>query len=173
MDRLRREGPSPPQTGARAGKPAGHGGQDLYADHLARTGGETAAMGIARGAQALTMPSCGEFVKAVWGICDHLAATRPTAVNLFWAIERMKTTLSGLRGQPVSEIKHRLVEESQRILDEDIAMNKEIGRHGATLIRDGQNILTHCNAGALATAGYGTALRVVRAAWDQGKKIRV
>jgi methylthioribose-1-phosphate isomerase len=73
----------------------------------------------------------------------------------------------------VGEIKRRLVEESQRILDEDIAMNKEIGRHGATLVRDGQNILTHCNAGALATAGYGTALGVVRAAWEQGKKIRV
>jgi len=135
--------------------------------------GVTAAMGIALGAQSLTMTSYEEFAKAVTAICDHLAATRPTAVNLFWAIERMKTTLSGLRGQPVSEIKRSLVEASQRILDEDIAMNKEIGRHGATLIRDGQNILTHCNAGALATAGYGTALGVVRAAWDQGKKIRV
>jgi len=135
--------------------------------------GVTAAMGVALGAQSLTMTSYEEFAKAVTAICDHLAATRPTAVNLFWAIERMKTTLSGLRGQPVSEIKRSLVEASQRILDEDIAMNKEIGRHGATLIRDGQNILTHCNAGALATAGYGTALGVVRAAWDQGKKIRV
>jgi len=135
--------------------------------------GVTAAMGVALGAQSLTMTSYEEFAKAVRGICDHLAATRPTAVNLFWAIERMKTTLVGLRGQPVSEIKRRLVEESQRILDEDIAMNKEIGRHGATLVRDGQNILTHCNAGALATAGYGTALGVVRAAWEQGKKIRV
>ena len=135
--------------------------------------GVTAAMGIALGAQSLTMTSYEEFAKAMTAICDHLAATRPTGVNLFWAIERMKHRLAGLRGQPVSEIKRRLVEESQRILDEDIAMNKEIGRHGATLIRDGQNILTHCNAGALATAGYGTALGVVRAAWEQGKKIRV
>jgi methylthioribose-1-phosphate isomerase len=135
--------------------------------------GVTAAMGVALGAQSLTMTSYEEFAKAVRRICDHLAATRPTAVNLFWAIERMGTTLAGLRGQPVNEIKRRLVEESQRILDEDIAMNKEIGRHGATLVRDGQNILTHCNAGALATAGYGTALGVVRAAWGQGKKIRV
>ena len=135
--------------------------------------GVTAAMGVALGAQSLTMTSYEEFAKAVRRICDHLAATRPTAVNLFWAIERMGTTLAGLRGQPVNEIKRRLVEESQRILDEDIAMNKEIGRHGATLVRDGQNILTHCNAGALATAGYGTALGVVRAAWEQGKKIRV
>src|SRR5947208_12610316 len=135
--------------------------------------GVTAAMGVALGAQSLTMTSYEEFAKAVTAIRDHLAATRPTAVNLFWAIGRMKTTLSGLRGRSVSEIKHSLVEESQRILDEDIAMNKEIGRHGATLIRDGQTILTHCNAGALATAGYGTALGVGRAAWDQGKKIRV
>src|SRR5438874_12015496 len=75
--------------------------------------GVTAAMGIALGAQALTMTSYEEFVKAVSEICDHLAATRPTAVNLFWAIERMKTTLSGLQGQPVCEIKHLLVAESQ------------------------------------------------------------
>jgi methylthioribose-1-phosphate isomerase len=135
--------------------------------------GVTAAMGIALGAQSLTASGYDEFAKGVTGICEHLAATRPTAVNLFWAIERMKRTLAGLRGQPVVEIKRRLVEESQRILDEDIAMNRTMGRHGAVLVRDGQTILTHCNAGALATAGYGTALGVVRAAWEQGKKIRV
>jgi methylthioribose-1-phosphate isomerase len=135
--------------------------------------GVTAAMGIALGAQSLTASGHDEFAKGVTGICEHLAATRPTAVNLFWAIERMKRTLAGLRGQPVVEIKRRLVEESQRILDEDIAMNRALGRHGAALVRDGQTILTHCNAGALATAGYGTALGVVRAAWEQGKKIRV
>ena len=135
--------------------------------------GVTAAMGIALGAQSLTARGYDEFAKGVSAICEHLAATRPTAVNLFWAIERMKRTLAGLRGQPVAEIKHRLLEESQRILDEDIAMNRALGRHGAALVRDGQTILTHCNAGALATAGYGTALGVVRAAWEQGKKIRV
>ncbi|TLY39465.1 MAG: S-methyl-5-thioribose-1-phosphate isomerase, partial [Nitrospirae bacterium] len=135
--------------------------------------GVTAAMGIALGAQSLTASGYDEFAKGVTGICEHLAATRPTAVNLFWAIERMKRTLAGLRGQPVVEIKRRLLEESQRILDEDIAMNRALGRHGAALVRDGQTILTHCNAGALATAGYGTALGVVRAAWEQGKKIRV
>jgi len=135
--------------------------------------GVTAAMGIALGAQSLPMTGYDEFAKAVTRICEHLAATRPTAVNLFWAIERMKRTLAGLRGQPVAEIKRRLVEESQRILDEDVAMNKAMGQHGAALVRDGQTILTHCNAGALATAGYGTALGVVRAAWEQGKKIRV
>jgi methylthioribose-1-phosphate isomerase len=102
-----------------------------------------------------------------------LAATRPTAVNLFWAIERMKQISASLRGRAVMEVKRALVEESQRILDEDIAMNKAMGRHGAALIQDGHTILTHCNAGALATAGYGTALGVVRAAWEQGKQIRV
>jgi len=135
--------------------------------------GVTAAMGVALGAQSLRASGYDEFAKGVTGICEHLAASRPTAVNLFWAIERMKRTLAGLRGQPVVEIKRRLVEESQRILDEDIAMNRALGRHGAALVRDGQTILTHCNAGALATAGYGTALGVVRAAWEQGKKIHV
>lgn len=135
--------------------------------------GVAAAMGVALGAQSLTTTDHDEFIKSTLSICDHLAATRPTAVNLFWAIERMKRTLAGLRDVPVSEIKRRLVEESQCILEEDIALNKAIGKYGAALIADGQTILTHCNAGALATAGYGTALGVVRAAWEQGKRIRV
>ena len=135
--------------------------------------GVTAAMGVALGAQGIDTADYEVFVKEVGGICDHLAATRPTAVNLFWAIERMKRTLASLRGRAVMEVKRALIEESQRILDEDIAMNKAMGRHGAALIHDGHTILTHCNAGALATAGYGTALGVVRAAWEQGKKIRV
>ena len=135
--------------------------------------GVTAAMGVALGAQAVTATSYDEFAKAVAGICDELAATRPTAVNLFWAIERMKRTLAELRTKPVSEIKCALIEESQRILDEDIAMNKAMGKHGAALVQSGQTILTHCNAGALATAGYGTALGVIRAAWEEGKKISV
>jgi methylthioribose-1-phosphate isomerase len=135
--------------------------------------GVTAAMGVALGAQGVDTGDEEAFVKAVGTICDHLAATRPTAVNLFWAIERMKQALASLRGRTVTEVKRALVEESQRILDEDIAMNKAMGRHGAALIQDGHTILTHCNAGALATAGYGTALGVVRAAWEQGKQIRV
>src|SRR5574341_1581980 len=135
--------------------------------------GVTAAMGVALGAQTLGMTDHEAFTRAVAAICDHLAATRPTAVNLFWALERMKGTLHSLRDRPVAEIKERLVQESQRILEEDIALNQAMGRCGAELIRDGQTILTHCNAGALATAGYGTALGVVRAAWEQGKKIRV
>lgn len=135
--------------------------------------GVTAAMGVALGAQAVTTTDYDVFAKVVGTICDHLAATRPTAVNLFWAIERMKQALTSLRGRTVMEVKGALVKESQTILDEDIAMNKAMGRHGATLIQDGNTILTHCNAGALATAGYGTALGVVRAAWEQGKQIRV
>ncbi|MBI4400210.1 MAG: S-methyl-5-thioribose-1-phosphate isomerase [Nitrospirae bacterium] len=135
--------------------------------------GVTAAMGVALGAQSLSVTTYEEFAQAVKDICQHLAETRPTAVNLFWALERMQRTLDELRALPISEIMRRLVEESQRILDEDVAMNKAMGRHGAALIHDGQTVLTHCNAGALATAGYGTALGVVRAAWEQGKKIRV
>ncbi len=135
--------------------------------------GVTAAMGVALGAQAVEAADYDAFAKAVEDICAHLGATRPTAVNLFWALDRMKRTLAALRGTPLGEIKRRLVEESQRILEEDVAMNKAIGQHGAALVKDGQTVLTHCNAGALATAGYGTALGVIRAAWDQGKKIRV
>ena len=135
--------------------------------------GVTAAMGIALGAGSLKWTDYDAFVEAVAGICDHLAASRPTAVNLFWAIARMKRKLAALRGQSVAAIQEELIKESQAILNEDIALCKAMGMHGAALIQSGQTILTHCNAGALATAGYGTALGVVRAAWEQGKQIRV
>ena len=135
--------------------------------------GVTAAMGIALGVQCLRVDTYDELAESAQAICEHLAATRPTAVNLFWAIERMKRKLADLRGLEVQAIKRELIKESQSILDEDIALCKAMGRHGAELIQDGQTILTHCNAGALATAGYGTALGVVRAAWEAGKKIRV
>jgi len=135
--------------------------------------GITAAMGVALGAQAVETEAPDEFAKAVGVICEHLGATRPTAVNLFWAIERMKHTLLAVHGRSVAEAKRRLLHESQQMLEEDIALNKAIGRHGAALVGNSQTILTHCNAGALATAGYGTALGVVRAAWEEGKKIRV
>jgi methylthioribose-1-phosphate isomerase len=135
--------------------------------------GVTAAMGVALGAQAIETTEYDAFAQSVDALCDHLAATRPTAVNLFWAIARMKQTIASLRGRPVIEVKRALIHESQRILDEDVAMNRAMGRHGAELIQDGQTVLTHCNAGALATAGYGTALGVIRAAWEQGKRVRV
>ena len=135
--------------------------------------GVTAAMGVALGAQTVQTTDDATFAQTVLKICDELAATRPTAVNLFWAIERMRRKLESLKGQSVSAIKERLVSESQAILEEDISLCKTMGRHGAELIQDGQTILTHCNAGSLATAGYGTALGVIRAAWEQGKKINV
>ena len=135
--------------------------------------GITAAMGVALGAQSLKTTEYDQFRKGIDEIADHLAATRPTAVNLFWAIDRMKRAVEALKMEPIATIKQKLIAEAQAILDEDIAMNRAIGVYGADLVRDGQTILTHCNAGALATGGYGTALGVVRGAWDAGKKIHV
>ena len=135
--------------------------------------GVTAALGVALGAQAIPATEFPAFAQALLPICDHLGATRPTAVNLFWAIDRMKTKLSSLSAQAVPAVKAALLAEAQAILEEDIALCKAMGRHGAELIANGQTVLTHCNAGALATAGYGTALGVIRAAWEQGKKIQV
>ncbi|MEK7868785.1 MAG: S-methyl-5-thioribose-1-phosphate isomerase, partial [Nitrospirota bacterium] len=135
--------------------------------------GVTAALGVALGAQSVSATEFPAFTRALLPICDHLAATRPTAVNLFWAIDRMKKTLASLSAQTVPAVKAALLVEAQAILDEDIALCKAMGKHGAELIAHGQTVLTHCNAGALATAGYGTALGVIRAAWEQGKKIQV
>jgi methylthioribose-1-phosphate isomerase len=135
--------------------------------------GVTAAMGVALGAQAVHCSDHQAFRAAVLEICDHLATTRPTAVNLFWAIERMKRVLDKNDGGSLDEVKTNLVNEAIAIQQEDIAMCRAMGQHGAKLIQDGQTILTHCNAGALATAGYGTALGVVRAAWESGKNIQV
>lgn len=135
--------------------------------------GVTAAMGVALGAQTIATTDYPSFARAVLAICDELASTRPTAVNLFWAIGRMRRKLESLQGQSVSTIKQVLISESEAIREEDITLCKTMGRYGAGLIQDRQTILTHCNAGSLATAGYGTALGVIRAAWEQGKKIHV
>ncbi len=129
--------------------------------------GVAAAMGIALGMQQAESPA--EFDE----ICGTLARTRPTAVNLFWAIQRMRRLYSELQARPIEEIRAKLVSEAQHIRLEDIAINECIGRNGAPLIPDGKSVLTHCNAGALATAGYGTALGVIRAAVASGKKIDV
>ena len=129
--------------------------------------GVAAAMGIALGMQECATEA--EFNE----ICETLAATRPTAVNLFWAIDRMKSVYGCLRGRSLEEVRRRLLEEAQQIRLEDIAINEAIGRNGADLIPDGKTVLTHCNAGALATAGYGTALGVIRAAVASGKSVDV
>jgi methylthioribose-1-phosphate isomerase len=132
--------------------------------------GVAAAMGVAIGVQHAAEQDLDSQVDA---ICDTLAKTRPTAVNLFWAIDRMKRLYTTLRGRPLDEIRRRLIQEAQLIREEDIAINRAIGRHGAPLVPDHKTVLTHCNAGALATAGYGTALGVVRAAVESGKQIDV
>jgi len=107
------------------------------------------------------------------GVIGRLARTRPTAVNLFWALERMKRAYRENSHLSAAEIGLRLVREAQEIEQEDLQTNRQIGAHGRELIRDGDSVLTHCNAGELATAGYGTALGVIRAAFEQGKKFRV
>jgi methylthioribose-1-phosphate isomerase len=132
--------------------------------------GVAAAMGVALGVAHADEPGLDRKVDT---ICDALAATRPTAVNLFWAIARMKRLYTSLRGRPLGEIRRRLVEEALLVRKEDIAICRAIGRNGAPLVPDGKTVLTHCNAGALATAGYGTALGVIRAAIEGGKTVDV
>lgn len=135
--------------------------------------GVAAAMGIALGALHLNCSSEEDFKSAFTVICSQFSQTRPTARNLFWAIEKMKRRFEETLTSCRDVTKQVLVDEAIRICEEDIAINKKIGVHGSLLIQDADNILTHCNAGALATAGYGTALGVIRAAWEEGKKIHV
>jgi methylthioribose-1-phosphate isomerase len=161
--------------------------------------GVAAAMGIALGALTLTTSPTREIRRKFDEICSHFAAARPTARNLFWAIERMRDRFTAslgllavkderdssnsdlpitsprrpLMSADIAALQNTLISEAICICEEDIAINIRIGEHGSSLIADGARILTHCNAGALATAGYGTALGVVRAAWESGKKIHV
>jgi methylthioribose-1-phosphate isomerase len=137
--------------------------------------GVAAAMGIALGMRRSKATGTKQFATEFQRTCDLLAATRPTAVNLFWAIDRMKRTFAEAAqgGASVDEITQRLEDEARRIHDEDVASCRSMGAHGAALVPDAARILTHCNAGALATAGYGTALGVIRAAAEQGKKVAV
>jgi len=132
--------------------------------------GVAAAMGVALGVLRASETNLDAQMEE---ICATLAGTRPTAVNLFWAIGRMKRVYASVAGQPIGEIRRRLVEEALLVREEDIAICRAIGRNGASLVPDGKTVLTHCNAGALATAGYGTALGVVRAAVEAGKRIDV
>ncbi|MFZ1747786.1 MAG: S-methyl-5-thioribose-1-phosphate isomerase [Nitrospirales bacterium] len=135
--------------------------------------GVTAALGIALGARQYAATRSEGFSAYMEEVCRTLAATRPTAVNLFWAVDRMTRVMTGISTSSIQDIQKRLQEEALAILEEDLRVNRAIGKFGAAIIHDGDQILTHCNAGALATAGYGTALGVVRAAWEQGKQIRV
>jgi methylthioribose-1-phosphate isomerase len=135
--------------------------------------GVAAAMGVALGTLQSQSKSLPEFERDFDTICTVLAGTRPTAVNLFWAIRRMRDKFERLRALPLEKIKAELAAEAQCMLVEDIAANEAMGQHGAVLLPSSGGVLTHCNAGALATAGYGTALGVIRAAVESGKKLNV
>jgi methylthioribose-1-phosphate isomerase len=135
--------------------------------------GVAGAMGVALGVRESEADHVSELRRELEQICDTLAETRPTAVNLFWGIQRMKEKFDAVAELPVSQIKQALITEAQRMYLEDIAANEAMGRHGAVLLPSTGAVLTHCNAGALATCGYGTALGVIRAAVESGKKIQV
>jgi methylthioribose-1-phosphate isomerase len=137
--------------------------------------GVCAAMGLALGAARSRATGTKQFTTEFQRNCDLLASTRPTAVNLFWAIDRMKRAFAdgALGGESVEQLQARLRTEADRIHDEDVASCRAIGAHGATLVPERASILTHCNAGALATAGYGTALGVIRGAVAAGRQVRV
>jgi len=135
--------------------------------------GVAAAMGIALGSRDIIADTYESFFQQLSNVCDVMARTRPTAVNLFWAIERMRRVAEANRKRPLDEIREILKIEAISMEEEDVAICKAIGKNGAPLIPEGATILTHCNAGALATAGYGTALGVVRAAFEAGKNVRV
>jgi methylthioribose-1-phosphate isomerase len=137
--------------------------------------GVAAAMGIALGMRTSKASGTQKLAAEFYKTCELMAGTRPTAVNLFWAIDRMKrafATAAGA-GESVDQIKDRLDDEAQSIHDEDVASCRAMGAYGAAVVPADAHILTHCNAGALATAGYGTALGVIRGAVEQGKQVTV
>jgi methylthioribose-1-phosphate isomerase len=137
--------------------------------------GVAAAMGLALALRRSTAKGTKQLATEFYKSCDMLAATRPTAVNLFWAIERMKRVFAELLtgGASVDELRERLEVEAVRIHNEDVESCRQLGAHGAVLVPNKARVLTHCNAGALATAGYGSALGVIRAAVEQGKGVQV
>ena len=135
--------------------------------------GVAAAMGIALWARAIVADTHESFFRQLENVCDVMARTRPTAVNLFWGIERMKRVAEANRDKKLDQIREILKDEAIRIEAEDLTICRNIGKWGANLIPEGATVLTHCNAGGLATAGYGTALGVIRAAHEAGKNIRV
>ncbi|HMK56471.1 MAG TPA: S-methyl-5-thioribose-1-phosphate isomerase [Dissulfurispiraceae bacterium] len=135
--------------------------------------GIAAAMGIALGAQEISASNFDEFVEGMQPVFNTLLGTRPTAVNIQWVVVRIKKFLQEHKRESVDRLKRLLIEESDRILEEDIAVNRAIGEWGAQFIKDGDTILTHCNAGSLATGGYGTATSPMLVAKEQGKQIHV
>jgi methylthioribose-1-phosphate isomerase len=135
--------------------------------------GVAAAMGLALGGQSIRAKSNAAFTRRFKTIAEEMSRARPTAVNLRWAVNRMTRMVEMMAGCPVDDKKLALRNESEKILAEDIEINRQMGKHGQLLVSDGATILTHCNAGSLATGGYGTALGVIRAAVDNGKKIEV
>ena len=137
--------------------------------------GVAAAMGLALGMRRSTAKGTKQFAVEFQKTCDMMAATRPTAVNLFWAIDRMKRAFAGgvQAGESPAELADRLEREARAIHDEDVANCRLMGGFGAAIVPDDARVLTHCNAGALATAGYGSALGVIRAAVEQGKRVAV
>jgi methylthioribose-1-phosphate isomerase len=137
--------------------------------------GVAAAMGLALGVNASRATGTQKLATEFYRLCELIGATRPTAVNLFWAIERMKRAFAAgvAAGESVDQLKARLTAEAAAIHDEDVASCRAIGAHGSAVVPDGARVLTHCNAGALATAGYGTALGVIRGAVDAGKRVAV
>ncbi len=137
--------------------------------------GVFAALSLAAIAYNINTDNIDVFLNKIMEAANRLRKTRPTAYNLFWAIDRVLNRLKKemLESRSIAKLKEAVVDEALRILYEDIEQNKRMGHHGATIINDGDVILTHCNTGALATAGYGTALGVIRAAWEQGKRIKV
>jgi len=135
--------------------------------------GVAAAMGVALAAQKVHSLRPEGFQKKMEEALYEIGQSRPTAKNLFWALRRMKKILDEVHLNGVKTTQKRLLEEALRIEEEDIEVNRNIGQYGKQLIQEGDGILTHCNAGALATAGYGTALGVIYAAWDEGKRFHV
>jgi methylthioribose-1-phosphate isomerase len=135
--------------------------------------GVAAAMGLALGAGSLKAGSYDDFLNRFLKMADRMLKARPTAVNLRWAVERMIDLVENMAGMPLEKIRIALRQESERILSEDIEINRKIGEYGQRMVPANATILTHCNAGSLATGGYGTALGVIRAAHEAGKKIEV
>lgn len=135
--------------------------------------GVTAALGLALGAMKIETQDVNAFVERFRQLCDRMGETRPTAINLYWAIRRMERILHSPCPERVEAAVERLTAEALAILNEDVDTNRRMGEAGKIVIRDGDTVLTHCNTGTLATAGYGTALGVIRAAVAEGKKVRV